>query len=136
MTEATITPEPTPAPPRRSPIRRIGCGCLLIGWFVILLLPCALIVLAVQQQIVISTGSAPGQETRIWLISEPTERGFGISTASARQTGDDTLCVQTNVRFLLWAGQADPLSYCECYARTNAGDPWTLTGSSEDTCSG
>ena len=128
------TPEPTP--PRGSPIRRIGCGVLLVIWFLVLLLPCALIVLAVQQQIVISTGSAPGQETRIWLISEPTERGFGISTASAISTDDHTLCVQTDVRFLLWAGQADPLSYCECYARDNAGDAWSLTGSSEGSCSG
>ncbi len=129
-----ITPELTP--PRRRLIRRIGCGVLLVIWFCVLLLPCGLIVLAVQQQIVIPTGNAPGQQTRIWLISEPTERGFGISTASAISTDDNTLCVRTDVRFLLWAGQADPLSYCECYARANAGDAWSLTGSSQGACSG
>jgi hypothetical protein len=109
---------------------------LLVIWFVVLLLPCALIVLAVQQQIVIPTGSAPGQQTRLWLISEPTERGFGVSTAAVTPTGGDALCVQTDVRFLLWSGQADPLSYCECYARANAGDAWSLTDSREGACSG
>ncbi len=134
MTEAAITPESTP-PPRR-PIRRIGCGVVLVIWFLVLLLPCGLIVLAVQQEIVISTGSAPGQQTRLWLIGEPTERGFGISTAAVAPTADNAICVQTDVRFLLWAGQADPLNYCECYERANADAEWVSVSSSDGACSG
>ncbi len=130
-----LTPESTPAL-RRRPIRRVGCGILLVIWFLVLLLPCGLIVLAVQQEIVIPTGGAPGQQTRFWLISEPTERGFGISTAAVTPTGDNAICVQTDVRFVLWAGQADPLSYCECYERANADEAWSLLSSSSVACSG
>jgi hypothetical protein len=129
LTEETQTP-------RRRPIRRIGCTIALVIWFTILLLPCFLIVFAVQQQIVISQGGAPGQELRIWLISEAEQRGFGVSSTSVRQTNANALCVQTDVRFLLWAGSADPVNYCDCYERTNAESEWSLTNTSTGVCSG
>lgn len=122
-------------PPRRSPLRRIGCGLLLVIWFSILLLPCFLIVLAVQQEIVVSQGGAPGQQLRLWLISEADERGLGISTASVRQTSPNALCVQTNVRFLMWSGHDDPLAYCDCYERADEDAPWSSVSSASGECS-
>lgn len=122
--------------PRRSPLRRAGCIAALVIWFSILLLPCFLIVLAVQQEIVISTGGAPGQQLRLWLISEPDERGLALSTASVEQSNADNICVETTVRFLLWAGNAEPSSYCECYHRESDGDPWALTSMDAAACSG
>ncbi|MFN8565855.1 MAG: hypothetical protein U0703_30415, partial [Anaerolineae bacterium] len=59
----------TPSKPRRSPLRRAGCIVALVIWFGILLLPCFLVVLAVQQEISIPTGGAPDQRLRLWLIS-------------------------------------------------------------------
>ncbi len=129
-----MLPPPALPPSRRSPLRRVGCGLLLVIWFAVLLLPCALIVLAVQQEIVISQGSAPGQQTRLWLISEADERGFGLSTSTVTQTSDNALCVETDVRFLLWTGQAEPLSYCECYVRAGADAAWSLTSSTSAEC--
>lgn len=143
MTEETITSETQPPdvqppelPRRRSPLRRLGCGLMLVIWFAILLLPCALVVIAVRQEIVISQGDAPGQQTRFWLISEADQRGFGLSTASVMQISENALCVQTNVHFYLWTGSADPLTYCECYERVNADAPWSLTSTSDGVCSG
>lgn len=121
---------------RRSPLRRAGCVVALIFWFAILLLPCFLIVLAVQQEIVISTGGVPGQQLRLWLISEPDERGLGYSTASVRQSEATAVCVQTDVRFLLWAGSAQPVSYCECYERADESAEWSFVSSGEGICSG
>jgi len=94
----------------------------LVIWFSVLLLPCLLIVMATQQEVVISTGGAPGQNIRLWLISEIDERGFAFSSASVSQRSESLTCVQTDVRFLLWAGKADPVSYCECYERDSAGN--------------
>jgi hypothetical protein len=121
-------------PPRRSPLRRLGCVVGLVIWFTVLLLPCFLLILATQSEITISTGSAPGQQTRLWLISEADERGLALSTTSAWQDGENALCVQTDVRFLLWAGSSEPLSYCECYQRGSAGEAWSFTESINGAC--
>jgi hypothetical protein len=120
--------------PRRSPIRRAGCIVLLVIWFGILLLPCFLIMLAVQGEITISTGGAPGQQTRLWLVSEPDERGLGISSASAIQSAPDAVCVETSVRFYLWAGSSEPSVYCECYQRENADSAWASTTTTTAAC--
>lgn len=137
MSEEQTSPESSEEPvivQRRSPIRRAGCIAAVILWFVILLVPCFLIVFAVQQQFTISTGSAPGQQIRVWLISEADQRGIGASSASVHQTAPDAICVETTVHFLLWTGHSDPLSYCDCYQRADADSPWTQTDSGD--CSG
>lgn len=122
--------------PRRSPLRRAGCIVALVIWFAILLLPCFLVVLAVQQEISIPTGGAPDQRLRLWLISEADERGLALSTASVHQQTATEICVQTDVRFLLWAGSAEPLSYCDCYERGGESAEWASTSSSVGQCSG
>ena len=129
-------PVPVSIPRRRNPLRRTGCIIALIVWFLILLLPCFLIVLAVQQEIVISTGSAPGQQTRLWLISEADERGLALSTTSTRQNNENAVCVETDVHFMLWAGKADPTSYCDCYQRANASVPWSSVSTVSGACTG
>ena len=126
--------ETTEGPRRRSPLRRAGCIIALLIWFAILLLPCFLIVLAVQGEITISTGSAPGQQTRLWLISEPDERGLALSSASVTQSDANALCVETSVRFLLWTGKTEPSVYCECYARASADAPWSATEMTAAAC--
>ena len=132
-----MTEEMTPPPaPRRRPLRRAGCIMALVIWFVVLLLPCFLIVLAVQQEIVITTGSAPGQQTRLWLISEADQRGLALSTASVHQSDPNALCVQTNVRFLLWTGHSDPSVYCDCYQRAGENIPWSSTKTTTGECTG
>ena len=75
----------TPIASHRSPLRRLGCGCALLFWFLLLLSPCVFIVLATQGQITFSQGDLPGQELRIWLIQEAKEQGLGISTTSVLQ---------------------------------------------------
>lgn len=125
---------PDTLPSRGSPLRRLGCGIALVLWFALLLVPCLLIVMATQGEITISQGSLPGQQIRVWLIMEATERGFGISSTSTQQTDPNIACVQTNTRFVLWAGQADPLSYCDCYARADAESPWSSVSTTQGVC--
>ena len=117
---------------QRSPLRRPGCVAGLILWFLALLAPCFLIMLAVRGEITITTGSAPDQLLRIWLIQEAKERGVGISNTSVQRDGE-TICVQTNVNFVLWRGEAQPTHYCECYIQT--GDDYELTQMTQEACS-
>ncbi|MBZ0303284.1 MAG: hypothetical protein K8J31_26310 [Anaerolineae bacterium] len=125
-------PDPDTPAPRRHPLRRPGCILGLILWFLILLTPCFMIVLAVQGEIAVTTGSAPDQRLRVWLIQEAAQSGIGVSSASV-QTQDDLLCVQTDVRFVLWRGSAEPTQYCECYTGTDAN--WQTVRVEQSACS-
>lgn len=130
MTDSEIqqpAAEPTTAP-RSLRIGRMGC---VIVWLILFLTPCALVFLATRGEISIGTGPAPDQRLRIWLVMEAESRGFGISTASAHESGNLT-CVQTDVRFLLWQGSAEPSSYCDCYALE--ADSYTLVSTSSGAC--
>lgn len=113
---------------------RIGCWTLVVVWFLLLLLPCFCIALAINQEIVIPTGSVPGQHIRIWLIMEEDGRGLGVSSASAISDGENVVCVQTQTSFILWAGHAEPVQSCECYERASADDPWSLTSVESAQC--
>jgi|SRR5690606_34885709 hypothetical protein len=119
-----------PAP--RHPLRRPGCVIALIIWFLLLLSPCFMIVLAVRGEFSITTGSAPEQRVRLWLIQEIGQSGIGLSNAEVRQTGEDAICVQTNVQFLLWRGQAEPTQYCECYERAES--EWQAASVEQGAC--
>lgn len=139
LTLSEIPEEPTiPPPPRRFRwLRRLGCTLLLVIWFTILLMPCFMLVLATQQQITISQGSLPDQYLRIWLIMEPAQRGLGISTTSVHPPKDanlpaDSLCLQTNVNYLLWQGQGETSGYCECYHQEDTN--WTPVATYSTTC--
>jgi hypothetical protein len=118
--------------PQRSPLKRPGCILGLILWFVVLLTPCFLIMLAVRGEISVTTGPVPEQRLRVWLIQEPDQSGIGISNVSV-QGKDESLCVQTNVNFVLWRGEAQPTQYCECYAL--AGDSYEITEITQEACS-
>lgn len=136
--ETPLPDELPPTPPRRfRGLRRLGCILLLVIWFMVLLLPCFMIVLATQQQITISQGSLPDQEIRIWLVMEQNQRGLGISSTSTHPAkGDnlptDSLCLQTNVNYLLWQGKGEASTYCECYAHD--GDNYTPLASYSQAC--
>ncbi|NWG16625.1 MAG: hypothetical protein HXY41_08320 [Chloroflexi bacterium] len=122
-----------PRPRSRLP-RRLGCWVGLALWFVILLSPCALFLLATQGQITVSLGSAPEQTLRIWLINEIRERGIGISWAATFADGQDGLCVQTDTRFVLWAGRAENATFCACYTGGGAAGDWTPSRAYSGAC--
>lgn len=127
--------EMTNAAPRRSLARRAGCTALLVLWFALLLVPCLCAVIAINQEVVLPVGGAPGQHIRVWLIMEAEQRGLGISTP--RVSGDEgagAICVETYNRFVLWQGREPDVVYCECYERGANGQGWALTSTSAQAC--
>jgi hypothetical protein len=118
----------------RGPLARLGCAIALVVWAVLILSPCILIALAVQGEINIPTGEAPDQRLRIWLIMEATQRGIGVSSASISESESGQTCVQTETNFLLWQGQSESISYCECYLHEDGSKDWTPTGTMPGKC--
>lgn len=135
-TDESLAADEQVAAPRPGPLRRLGCGVLLVFWFLILLLPCFLIVLATQGEIRVSLGDLPGQDARVWLVMEIDQRGIATSLPSVRSaSGEADVCLQTAVNYLLWVGDGaeESVHYCQCFA--GADDNWTLVSSSEGDCS-
>ncbi|MFN8527055.1 MAG: hypothetical protein U0670_24995 [Anaerolineae bacterium] len=118
----------------RRPRRRLGCIFALALWFVCALVPCLGITLATQGEFTVSLGSFPDQQLRVWLVSEAQERGIGYSLPTISQSGENAVCVQTDVRYLLWAGSGDTSVFCDCYARESTAASWSLTTTQSGAC--
>ena len=130
----TENQEPAVVRKKRGPLARLGCALGLIIWAILILSPCILIALAVQGEISISTGEAPDQRLRVWVIMEAAQRGVGISNASVRPSADGQTCVQTDTSFLLWQGRGEPVSYCECYQHEDGSKEWIPVGTTPGEC--
>lgn len=130
----TVNAPAETVPQPRSRRRRLLLSFALVIWFMLLMLPCVLFTLAINQEIVISTGDLPGQQLRVWLVMEPMQRGLGYSFASVVQRSERVACLTTNNGFLLWQGRGEPARYCECYERASTADPWVLTSVDMDAC--
>lgn len=141
---ATVEEQITEIPlqPKRSLLSRLGCGFLLVIWFVVLLTPCALLYLASNGEIRIWHTDIPDPyehpRLSIELVTEVDSRGLRVLNSSVVDaiSDDDALCVQTNVRFLLWQTDEDnqDVSFCDCYVRANADADWTLNQTLIDSC--
>lgn len=135
MSEALQTAHALPEQPaRRSPLRRAGCIIGLVLWFLLLLAPCGLFYLATQGEIILTLNESPPQILRIWLVMEAQQRGVGFSRPTVfADEASQTVCIQTEVSFLLWQGQGDDLAstYCDCYAQN---DGWVLARTDEGAC--
>jgi hypothetical protein len=125
---------------KRSPLRRLGCGLLLAVWFAVLLVPLAFFVLAIQGDITIGRGGdipSPEQYPRlqVWLVNEIDFRGLGILTTDISRPDEEDLCIQSDVRYLLWQGSGEPATFCDCYTRSTVDDDWTLQETVQGPCS-
>ena len=117
----------------RKVLRRIGCGILIVAWFIILLVPCFAVVLATQREIVLTHSDIPDGQFRVWLIQDAKQRGIAISNSRRVDGPNGAICTVTDGKFLMWQGQADdPPHYCSCYSRQN--DTWSSVAEGEAAC--
>lgn len=123
-----------PPTPSRIPnrLRQVGCVLGALLWFLLLLLPCSAVVLIVQRDVAIPLGALPGQSARIWLVDEARTRGVAISLPNVQNVDEDLTCLQTDSQFLLWMGQGEPVSYCECFRMVE--EVWQLQGTQAGVC--
>lgn len=106
--------------------RRFGCGAFLIVWFVLIMLPCPIFVLAIQREVTVKWSDIPQDELRIWLIQQPKLRGVAWSNArrvtvenvsSALAPTGKATCTIIDSSFFLWEGKADAAHQCSCYVQ-------------------
>lgn len=126
-------------PKKRSLARRIGCGFLLVIWLFILLLPLGFFILAVDGEITLShRGDVPEKHAhprlQVRLITEIDYRGLQITNTSVNRADDLNLCIQTDVRYLLWQGEGEPATYCDCYLRSDQEEDWQFDTTNPGQC--
>lgn len=125
----------------RKILRRIGCGALLVMWFLFLLAPCLVITLAIQREITITWSDAPDDALRVWVLQERDAQGLAISSAHRVNpaAAPGVACVVLDVRFILWAGDAEragalPVHQCACYTRPDAESVWAPHNLGPEAC--
>lgn len=69
-------------------------------------------VLAAREQIQIGQPNEP--HLRLFLLQE--ESGEGVGIEWQRQIGQADGCAKTTVSYFLWEGEAENITYCQCYS--------------------
>lgn len=113
---------------------KLGCGLLVVIWFAVLMLPCAMFWLATGNAFTLNHANVPEPQEhpllQVQLIMDVDNRGLQISRSSIQQSSETNLCVSSQVNYLLWASDGDDLNvaFCQCYDRETANDAWTFVG--------
>ena len=139
---STVEPNDVRARSRGNPLRRLGCGLLLVLWFMLLLTPCALFYLAANGEIRLWHTDIPEPHAHpmllISLVSEMDDRGLRLESSIVTRNDASTMatCVETNVRFLLWQSRSNnqDVDYCDCYERENETGAWALDSTFAGNC--
>ena len=123
-----------------SPFGRFIFGILLVFWFIILLLPCGMLWLAVGNTITIARNNVPEPELHprleIQLIMEIDNRGLKFTSTDIDQRDDLNICIENNIDYFLWENDtsAVPASYCQCYQREDTESDWEFMEQLETAC--
>lgn len=57
-------------------------------------------------------GQNPQRHLRLFVIDEEIS---GIGVEWVRPNRQVSSCSRTNIRYFLWEGNADPISFCQCF---------------------
>ena len=98
-------------------LRRILLLLLFFVWLIFMSFPVVAFVLATQGEF--QWGESDGRHLRVFLVQEREANGVGIEWS--RLQSRDTHCYQTTLSYLMWEGEGENSSFCQCYDEdTNA----------------
>lgn len=100
----------------KSALRRLAYFVVFLLWLLIMLFPVVAVVLATQEQIQI--GKETNSHVRLFLLQEGENEGVGIEWT--RHVREPERCTQTSLFYLIWEGEGDNATYCQCYDETGA----------------
>ena len=123
---------------KRSLVQRLGCFAVIVVWFMVMMIPFFFIVLAVNGEIRFGhSGDVPDKHEHplllISLVMEADYRGLSSTNSSVERPTYDDLCMETHVSYLLWEGEGEAATYCDCYTR-DENDDWQFTETTTQNC--
>jgi hypothetical protein len=92
--------------------KRILYPLLFIAWLLIMCLPITMVALARNGSM--QVGKEDRTHLRLFMVQEDRDNGVGM--AFTRATGDS--CQRTSLVYLMWEGEGENSSYCQCYDST------------------
>jgi hypothetical protein len=117
---------------------RMGCGLLTIFWFVLLLTPCGMFLLATAGEIRLDHADIPEPQGHplisLSLSVDAFNSGFKISRSWIAQGEGQLTCVETITNYLRWRsdGTESTVVFCQCYRRDDTG--WIFEQQRLTTC--
>lgn len=96
--------------------RRLFYFLIALVWLMVMLFPVVAVVLATQDQIQI--GDDPQSYLRLFLVQDRDTGGLGIQWT--RRAAGSTGCAQSSLRYLLWKGEGENVTFCRCYDASGA----------------
>jgi len=87
-----------------------GRFLLILVWFFLIILPLIAFMVAARGQSRI--GSDEQNHLRIFLLQDKDTEAIGVELA--RRTSMETLCIETRVRYFMWTGDAENVTFCQC----------------------
>lgn len=97
-------------------LRRLAYALVLLIWLLIMLFPVVAVVLATQGEI--QVGKETDSHIRLFLLQERENEGVGIEWT--RRVREPAQCAQSSLIYLLWKGEGDNATYCQCYDEAGA----------------
>lgn len=91
-------------------MRRILYLLMILIWLFLISLPLFAFSLAARNQF--QWGTPESSHIRLFLIQERDAEGIGLEIT--RSVTTDPVCLATTVRYVMWAGSADDVAFCQC----------------------
>jgi hypothetical protein len=91
--------------------RRLIYLVVILVWLLLMSFPAFAFLLATRGQL--QVGNDEGQHVRVFLLQEPDAEGIGVE--QQRLLRDSPGCRQTSVRYFMWAGEGESVSFCQCF---------------------
>lgn len=91
--------------------RRLLYTLITLVWLLVMLLPAFSFLLAARGELTL--GQNPQNQVRFFLLGQSEAEGVGIEWTRPLRQHDN--CTRTSVRYLLWAGEGEPVTTCRCY---------------------
>lgn len=88
-------------------LKKLLLAILLVVWLLIMLFPCMAFNLAMRTEMQV------GNNVRIFLVSEKHGEGVGVEWKRPF-SATNAHCMQTAVNYFMWAGEGEPVVYCQC----------------------
>ncbi len=96
--------------------KRLGIILFLLLWFFLVSLPALAFILATRGQLQLGDEY---NHLRVFMLQENAAEGIGIEIV--RPFRSVPTCTQSNVRYFMWVGDPENVTFCQCYdAETGA----------------
>ena len=87
---------------------------VIIVWLFIMAFPVVAFTLSTRGQI--NLGNEQGNHIRIFLLQEVDNEGVGFEWT--RETRRSENCLTTSINYLMWDGEGEPVTFCQCFDAT------------------